>query len=1047
MIENSNKLEPSFRQPIPFLFLVVAISVGPFILNQIGFDFGSAKIPFQVETTVGMISIEITDSMFRALGGAFLHTILEWSAFSAAIFTVILFFANFTTNRDMDAPILGVAFFCAGCMDAFHTLAADRLIEAVADNRNLVPFTWAICRLFNALILIGSVALLIYGGNKGRPRNLWFVVLASLVFGFTAYGIIQVCATSASLPNTMFPDALITRPWDVAPLALYLFAGFYVFPIFHKREKNFISYSILISVIPHVATQLHMAFGSFSLYDNHFNVAHFLKIMAYLVPFVGLSLEYIKTYRDQQISETRSHTITESAQEGIVVINPNGLVTDFNPFAEKMFGYTAKEVLGNNVKMLMPEPYNSEHDGYLLKYLRTHQKNIIDTVREVEGLRKDSTTFPMELRVSEMNLGGKPFFGGSLRDISERKASEEKVEKAKKQAENAQAEAESANKALIQHLEDKRFLASIVENTDDVVIGKNLTGEIVSWNRGAEIIYGYTSEEIVGQNISILIPEDRKYESDSFLKEIKEGKKIKHFETIRIRKDKTAIDVSLTISPIKNILGEIIGASTIARDITQWKEAQNVLVSTKEEAEAANRAKSNFLANMSHEIRTPMNAILGYSQILLRRRDLEPSQRQALETIDTSGKNLLDMINEILDISKIEAGRMDLQEINFDLNDLTNGISKMFELRCQQKQLDWRVDGLKEPCLVSGDEHKLRAILTNLIGNAVKFTDSGEVVFKITPLEDEWFLFEVVDTGSGISVKDQQHIFEPFYQEDSGAKKGGTGLGLAISNKQLELMGSRLEVQSELGKGSCFHFTLFLPKAVGEIPKRSERTQNILYLAEGHKVKALIVDDVKDNRDVLAAFLSQLKIDVIEAVDGQDGLEKVREHLPDIIFMDIRMPVMNGRESIAAIQKEFGEDRFKIVVITASVFGRDIEPYAQFGVQEFIAKPFRVEHIIQCLQDLLDIEFEYADKELPKQESPSSAEIDYSNISLSEDLYLQLKDAVELSSITELERIISKLQTMDENCAQLAAQIKESLNKFDMSSIKEIFEKINHGKN
>ncbi len=992
----------------------------------------------------GMSPVEIKEEMYQSLEGAFLHTILEWSAFTAALFTVILFFANFIVNRNVSAPILAVAFFCAGCMDAFHTLAADRLIEAVAVNRDLVPFTWAICRLFNALILIGSISLLIFEGGKKHRRNFWFVFLVSLGFGIVAYGIIQICATSVSLPNTMFPDSLIKRPWDVAPLALYLFAGFFVFPLFHKREKNFISYSILISIIPHVATQLHMAFGSSSLFDNHFNSGHFLKIVAYIVPFVGLSLEYIKAYQDRQIAETRTESIIKSAQEGIVVINRDGLVTDFNPFAVKMFGYEVNEVFGQNIKMLMPEPYKSEHDEYLLKYLRTGKKNIIDAVREVEGLRKDGTTFPMELRVSEMFLGGTPFFGGSLRDISDQKLAGEKLRIAKRMAENAQAETESVNKALIQHLEDKRFLASIVENTDDAVIGKSLTGEIISWNKGAEIIYGYKPEEVIGQNISILIPDDRKFERDKFLEQIKAGEKIDHFETIRIRKDGTQLNVSLTISSIKDTNGNIIGASTLARDITQWKKTQTDLIIAKEKAEAANRAKSTFLANMSHEIRTPMNAILGYSQILLRNKDVSLEQRKALETIDTSGKNLLDMINEVLDISKIEAGKMELQEINFDLNDLMSGISKMFELRCRQKKLDWKVEGVRDDCLVFGDLHKLRAILTNLISNAVKFTDLGEISFRVTGLDAQQFKFEVMDTGRGISFQEQQHIFDPFYQEESGAKNGGTGLGLAISSKQLELMGSELKLESELGKGSCFHFTLSLPKAVGDIVKRTDRVQNVFHLAEGNSVKALVVDDVEENRDLLARFFSSLKIDVIQAVNGKEGLEKTREHLPDIIFMDIRMPVMNGKEAIEKIHKEFGKDRFKIVVITASVLKSDVNPYKEMGVHEFITKPFRLEQIIHCIDKLLEVDFEYDDEEPPKEESLTSTKLDFSEISLPKELHAQLVEAVEINSITGLEKVVDELETMDENFMRLGTQIKELITKYDMEPILEIVQSLNH---
>lgn len=479
--------------------------------------------------------------------------------------------------------------------------------------------------------------------------------------------------------------------------------------------------------------------------------------------------------------------------------------------------------------------------------------------------------------------------------------------------------------------------------------------------------------------------------------------------------------------------------------IKQYHNLNNKLIVLKEESERANLAKSTFLANMSHEIRTPMNAILGYSQILLNRKDLNSDQRLTIKTIDSSGKNLLDLINEVLDISKIEAGKMELYSINFDLKEIISAVSAMFELRCKQKRLNWKVSEFNKSCIVFGDQVKLRSILINLIGNAVKFTKSGEVEFKVSTLNNQQFLFEVIDSGVGIASKDQQHIFEPFHQEESGSKMGGTGLGLAISNKQLELMESRLLLDSTLGKGSRFYFTLSLPKGTGDIEKRSERFKNILHLAEGYYVKALVVDDIKENRDVLTAFLLDLKIDVKQAVDGRDCLEKVREYLPDIIFMDMRMPIMNGEQAIKEIQEEFGNDRFKIVIVTASALEQNRERYIQLGTQEFIAKPFRIEQISSCLHKLLDIEFEYDKEESPEQKSINILSPDLSKILLSEQLHTELIDAAEMHSITKLEVAINKLRCDNEEYNKLAAIMMDLLNKFEIEGILSILGKLNHG--
>jgi CheY-like chemotaxis protein len=447
---------------------------------------------------------------------------------------------------------------------------------------------------------------------------------------------------------------------------------------------------------------------------------------------------------------------------------------------------------------------------------------------------------------------------------------------------------------------------------------------------------------------------------------------------------------------------------------------------------------------MSHEIRTPMNAILGYSQILLNQKSLSPDQRQAIQTIDSSGKNLLDLINEVLDISKIEAGKMELYPTNFNLKDIIVAVSTMFELRCKQKQLKWKVGEFNKSYIVLGDQVKLRSILINLIGNAVKFTHSGEVEFKVTTLEDHQFLFEVIDTGIGISSKEQQHILEPFHQEESGSNMGGTGLGLAISSKQLELMGSKLLFDSTLGKGSRFYFILSLPKGTGEVEKRSERFNNIRHLAEGFHVNALVVDDIKENRDVLTAFLKSLKIDVKEAVDGKDCLEKVKEYLPDIIFMDMRMPVMSGEQAIKEIRKEYGNHQCKIVIVTASAFDQIKDQYIQLGVQEFIAKPFRIEQISSCLHKLLDIEFEYDKEESHEQESFNVSDSDLSNISVSIQLHTELKEAAEMYSITKLEIAINKLRCDKGEYNKLASILMDLLNKFDMDGILDIIGKLNH---
>jgi len=282
--------------PRQLAIAILCICLLPITLNLMGVDFGTYPPELDLEAATSLTSNQLIDTLHHTLSGSFTHTILEWSAFCAALFTVVLAFAHFKIHQDVTTPILGITLFFAGVMDAFHTLAADRLIPAVADNHNLIPFTWAICRLFNVLIALAGVSLLLLPNAQRWQRKFHVVIAISFIFGLIAYQIIYLCATSNTLPETMYPGTLFTRPWDLIPLILFLLGGFWIYPQFYQKYPSLFSHALIISTIPNVATQLHMAFGSTALFDNHFNIAHFLKIIAYLVPLTGLILDYIHTY-------------------------------------------------------------------------------------------------------------------------------------------------------------------------------------------------------------------------------------------------------------------------------------------------------------------------------------------------------------------------------------------------------------------------------------------------------------------------------------------------------------------------------------------------------------------------------------------------------------------------------------------------------------------------------------------------------------------------------------------------------------------------------
>ena len=394
----------------------------------------------------------------------------------------------------------------------------------------------------------------------------------------------------------------------------------------------------------------------------------------------------------------------------------------------------------------------------------------------------------------------------------------------------------------------------------------------------------------------------------------------------------------------------------------ELEEKNRDLEEANRQIQEANQAKSRFLANMSHEIRTPMNAILGYAQLLQRRQDLSPDQRDAVATIASSGNHLLNLINDVLDLSKIEAGHLELNPVDFDLHNLLQTLATMFALRCEQEQLSWQIEGLGNgPLPVHGDEAKLGQVLINLLGNAVKFTGKGTVALGLCQLRGAQYRFEVIDTGQGIPPTEQQALFEPFHQGAAGQHQGGTGLGLAISQRLLALMGSQLELNSTPGQGSRFFFTLTLPPTTGVVPRSQEAINGqVLHLKEGCAVEALVVDDVRENLDVLTGLLESVGVAVRQATSGADALALIDQAHPDIVFIDIRMPEMDGMETTRRLWAQWGREAMRVVAISASVLGHQRQDYLDFGFDAFIEKPFRVDQLYTCLAQQLEVEYEYA---------------------------------------------------------------------------------------
>ncbi|MBE9042479.1 response regulator, partial [Oscillatoriales cyanobacterium LEGE 11467] len=475
----------------------------------------------------------------------------------------------------------------------------------------------------------------------------------------------------------------------------------------------------------------------------------------------------------------------------------------------------------------------------------------------------------------------------------------------------------------------------------------------------------------------------------------------------------------------------------VARNISPRKRAEAAMQKATEAAETANRAKSQFLANMSHELRSPLNAILGFAQLMTRDPNRTPEQQENLDIITRSAEHLLSLINNVLSFAKIEAGRTTLNPQNFDLFDLLQDLEDMFRLKTEEKQLELKFERSPQvPQYVRADDVKLRQILINLLNNGIKFTQTGRVWIKVStqpsegwqgdisipiprPLHQARLYFEAIDTGVGMSSEELELLFEPFVQTQTGQNAHeGTGLGLSIARAFVQLMGGEMTVESEVGRGTRFLFNIAVDiiEAIALPPQQPAR--HVIGIAQNQSpYRIAIVDDQWSNRQLLVRLLKPLGFQVREATNGREAIELWERWEPHLIWMDMRMPVMDGYEATKRIKATTKGQATAVIALTASTLEEERAIVLSAGCDDFVRKPFRESEIFETMRKHIGVRYLYASARRPS--SKSSQPSKPANLeALSDRLRSQLERAIQVGDMELMESTIEAIHRDNPKLAQ-----------------------------
>ncbi len=637
-------------------------------------------------------------------------------------------------------------------------------------------------------------------------------------------------------------------------------------------------------------------------------------------------------------SEHKFRTLLDSAPNAMVICGSDNVITMVNGEMESLFGYSKDEIIGQPIEMLIPQRYRNDstnlRDSYVLNEMGRHAMGD----RGLRGIAKDGREFPVELGLAPIETVDGLLISCVIRDISGRRQEEETLQAAKKSAEDALLQL----RASTQHL---RVLSSAIEQSPVATLITDVKGVIQYANPRFCKVTGYALEDVVNRNPRMFNARVQPRQIYTELWETITSGREWRGELCNRKKNGEVYWDQTFISPVRDELGNIAQYISIKEDITEKKAAEELLRQARDASDAANRAKSEFLANMSHEIRTPLNAIIGMAHLVLKT-GLNSQQHDYIGKIHYAGGHLLKVINNILDLSKIEAGKFDIEVAIFRLDRLLENVTALIEEQLEAKKLSLVFDldtGL--PPYFKGDSLRLGQVLINFINNAIKFTEVGTITIRTKKAggteHDMLLRFEVQDTGIGLTQEQQSKLFQSFHQADSSTarKYGGTGLGLAISKQLATMMGGEIGVESEIGKGSTFWFTVRLGQvSAEEMFKQQQFAPLELKSVAGASI--LLAEDNLFNQQIAREMLELGGASVAIANNGKEVLDLAHRHRFDCVLMDMQMPEMDGLETTRLLRADPAMKGLRIIAMTANIRQTDRDSCFAAGMDDFITKPF-----------------------------------------------------------------------------------------------------------